>query len=63
MIHDHGSVALLRNYHLFSGYEPNRLAEDWDYKHLTEDKQLTELEDLRVKPLSYHQSITASTYD
>ena len=31
--------------------------------HFTEDAQITELEDLRVKLLSFHQSITASTYD
>ena len=47
----------------FAGYEPKQLAENKDYKHFTEDKQLTEHEDLRVKPLSFHQSITASTYD
>ena len=31
--------------------------------HFTADGQFTELEDLRVKTLSYHQSITASTND
>ena len=41
----------------FTGHEPKQLNEDQDYK------QLTEHEDLRVKPLSFHQSITASTYD
>ena len=46
-----------------TGYEPKQLAEDQDYKHFTGDGQLTEHEDLRVKPLSFHQSITASTYD
>ena len=43
--------------------EPKQLTEDQDYKHFTEDWQLTEHEDLRVKPLSFHQSIIASTYD
>ena len=47
----------------FTGYEPKQLAEDWDYQHFTGDGQSTEHEDLRVKPLSFHQSITASTYD
>ena len=47
----------------FTGYEPKQLAENKDYKHFTEDKQLTEHDDLRVKPLYFHQSITASTYD
>ena len=46
-----------------TGYEPNRLAEDWDYRHFTEDGQFTEHEDLRVRPLSFHQSIIASTFD
>ena len=31
--------------------------------HCTEDAQITELEELRVKLLSFHQSITAPTYD
>ena len=30
--------------------------------HFTEDDQFTELEDLRVKPLSYNQSFLPSTY-
>ena len=47
----------------FTGSEPKQLAEDRDYKHCTEDRQLTEHEASRVKPLSFHQSITASTYD
>ena len=46
-----------------TGYEPNRTAEDWDYRYLTRDGQFTELEDLRVRLLFFHQSITASTYD
>ena len=48
---------------LLTGYEPKQLAEDQDYKHFTGDGQLTEHQDLRIKPLSFHQSITASTYD
>ena len=47
----------------FAGYEPQQLAEDRDYKHFTRDGQFTEHEDLRVKPLSLNQSITASTND
>ena len=47
----------------FTGYEPKQLAVDQDYKHITQEGQFTEHEDLRVKPLSFHQSITASTYD
>ena len=31
--------------------------------HFTEDGQFAEHEDLRVKPLSFHQSTIASTYD
>ena len=42
---------------------PNGLLKTQDHKHFTEDKQLTEQEDLCVKPLSFHPSITASTYD
>ena len=34
-----------------------------DHRHYTEDKQLTENEDRRVKPLSFHQPITASPCD
>ena len=45
----------------FTGNEPKQLVENQDYKHFTRDGQLTEHEDLRVKPLSFHQSITAST--
>ena len=48
---------------LFTGYEPKQLAEHQDYKHFTGDDQLTEHEDLRVKPLTFHQSITASSCD
>ena len=44
-------------------WQLKQLAEDWDYKHFTADGQFTEHEDLRVKPLSFHLSITASTYD
>ena len=40
-------------------YEPNRFAEDRDFRHFTGDGQFTELEDLRVRPLSVHQSIIA----
>ena len=46
-----------------TGCEPKQLAENTDYKHFTADEQLTEHKDLRVKPLSLHQPITASTYD
>ena len=45
------------------GYEPNRIVEDRDWRHLTGDGQFTELEDLRVRSLSFHKSIVASTYD
>ena len=55
-----GALAELRP---FTGYEPKQLAENQDHKHFTEDRQLTEHEDLRVKPLSFHQPITASTCD
>ena len=48
---------------LLTGYEPNRIAEDREYRHLTGDGQFTEHEDLRVRLFSYHQSIIASTYD
>ena len=47
----------------FTGYEPNRIVEDRDYMHFTGDGQFTELEVLRVRPLSFNQSIIASTYD
>ena len=46
-----------------AGCEPNRIVEDRDYRHFTGDGQFTEHEDLRVRPLSFHQSIIASTYD
>ena len=45
------------------GYEPNWIVEDRDYRHFTGDGQFSEHEDLRVRPLSFHQSIIASTYD
>ena len=48
---------------LFTGYEHQQLAEDRHYKHFTGDGQFTEHEDLRVKPLSFYQSIIASTCD
>ena len=38
----------------FTGYEPKQIAKDQDYRHFNEDQQLTELEDLRVRPLSFH---------
>ena len=44
-------------------HEPNRIAEDRDYRHFTGDGQFTENEDLRVRPLSFHQSTIASTHD
>ena len=40
-----------------------RLAGDRDYRHFTGDGQFTEHEYLRVRPLSFHQSIIASTHD
>ena len=48
---------------LLTGYEPNRIVEDRDSRHFTGDGQFTEHEDLRVRPLSFHQSIMASTTD
>ena len=46
---------------------PTGLLKTGVYRHFTEDGQFTEhedsREDLRVRPLSFHQSITASTYD
>ena len=42
-----------------TGYEPNRIAEDRDYRHFTGDGQFAELDDLRVRPVSFHQSVTA----
>ena len=56
------SGALTELPHL-TGYEPNRLAEDRDYRHFIGDGQFSEHEDLRVRPLSFHQSIMASTCD
>ena len=32
-----------------TGYEPNRIVADQDYRHFTGDGQFTELEDLRVR--------------
>ena len=46
-----------------TGYEPNQIVEDRDYRHFTEDGQFTELEDLRVRLLLFHQSIIVSTYN
>ena len=46
---------------LLTGYEPKQLSENQDYKPL--HGRLTEHKDSRIKPLSFHQSITASTYD
>ena len=46
-----------------TGYEPNPIVEDREYRHFTGDGQFIELEVLRVRPLPVHQSITASTYD
>ena len=46
-----------------AGYEPNHIVEDQDYRHFTGDGQFTELEDLRVRTLPFHQTIIASTYD
>ena len=45
------------------GHEPSWIDDDQVDMHFTEDAQITELEDLRVKLLSFHQSITAPTYD
>ena len=42
-----------------TGYEPNRIAEAWDYRHFTGDGQFTEQEDLRVRPLFFHKLIIA----
>ena len=47
----------LREIPPLTGYEPNWIAEDRDYRHFTGDGQFTEHEDLRVRPLSFHQSI------
>ena len=47
----------------FTGCEPKQLTENQDHRHVTEDKQHTEHEDLRVKPLSFQQPIAASIYD
>ena len=46
-----------------TGYEPNPIGEHRDYRHFTGDGQFTELKDLLVRPLSFHQSIIASTHD
>ena len=46
-----------------TGYELNGIAEDRNCRHFTGDGQFTEHEDLRVRPLSFHQSIIVSTYD
>ena len=46
-----------------AGYEPNRIVEDGDYRKFTRDGQFSELEDLRVRPLSFNQSFIASTFD
>ena len=77
LIYDHTlSVTVLLNLPPLTGYEPNRIksnpiecnrivanriVDEYENVHFTEDDQITELED-RVKFLSYHQSITASTY-
>ena len=55
---------VLRNYRPLKGYEPNRIepngivanwiVDDYENVPFTEDGQFTELEDLRVKSLSYH---------
>ena len=47
----------------FTVYESRQLAENPGSQAFTEDKQFTEHEDLRIKPLFFHQSIIASTYD
>ena len=47
----------------FTWYEPRQLAENQDHMHFTEDKQFAEHEDLRVKPLYFHQPSIASTCD
>ena len=46
-----------------TGCKPNRIAEDRENRHFTRDGQFTEHEDLRVRLLSFHQSIIASTCD
>ena len=46
-----------------TGHEPKRIVEDENYRHFTGDGQVVELEDLRVRPLSFHQSTIASTCD
>ena len=48
------SVRNLAELPTFTGCEP---------KHLAEDKDVAEHEDLRVKPFFFHQPSTASTYD
>ena len=42
---------------------PTSLLKTRDYRHFTGDGQFTEHEDLRVRPLSFHQSIIAFTCD
>ena len=39
-----------------------KYAADRDHRHFAGDGQFTELEDVRARPLSFHQSIKASTY-
>ena len=58
------SSSILNNHAKINGHssvatfcEPNRIAEDRDHRHFTGDGQFIELEDLRVRPLSVHQSI------
>ena len=46
-----------------AGYGLNRIAEDRDSRRFAGDGQFTGLQDLRVRPLSFHQSIIASTYE
>ena len=46
-----------------TGYEPNPIVEDGNCRHFTKDGLFTELEHLCVRPLSFHQSIIASTSD
>ena len=44
------------------GYEPKQLAETQDHRH-SEDNQLAEHEDPRVKPLFFRRPDVTSTYD
>ena len=57
-IHDTLSVTVLL---IHTGYEPNRIAGDQEDMHFIEDDQFTKLEELRVRLLSFHQSMEAST--